>query len=149
MGEGTVILMVILVAGAIGGNQLVSVSAAVMVLLQATGRGDVLRLLEKHGIDLGLIFLLLGLLLPFATGQLGLVQTASSLAKPAGVIGVVVGTLAAYLAAQGVAMLRLHPETLVGLIVGSVVGVQFLHGIPAGPLVAAGMVALLYRIVQR
>ena len=71
VGEGTVILMVILVAGAIGGNQLVSVSAAVMVLLQATGRGDVLRLLEKHGIDLGLIFLLLGLLLPFATGELG------------------------------------------------------------------------------
>jgi len=149
VGEGTVILLLILAAGLLGGNELVSVSAAVLLLLRASGLGHAFRFLEEHGLDLGIIFLLLGLLLPFATDRLGLAATASSLTKPAGLIAVAVGTLAAYLAAQGVAMLRLHPEVLVGLIVGSVIGVHFLQGIPAGPLVAAGIASVLYRLVAR
>jgi len=149
VGEGTVILLLILAAGLLGGNDLVSVAAAVLLLLRTTGFGPALRFLEDHGLDLGVVFLLLGLLLPFATDRLGLAATASSLVKPAGLISVGVGTLAAYLAAQGVAMLRVHPEILVGLVVGSVLGVHFLHGIPAGPLVAAGIASVLYRLVQR
>ncbi|HEY8418746.1 MAG TPA: DUF441 domain-containing protein [Limnochordales bacterium] len=149
MGEGTVILLLILAAGLLGGNELVSVSAAVMLLLQAVGWSYGFRFLEEHGIELGVMFLLLGLLLPFATEKVGLAATVSSITKPAGVIAVVVGTLAAYLAAQGVAMLRVHPEVLVGLVIGSVIGVYFLGGIPAGPLVAAGIAATLYRLVQR
>ncbi|HEY8495897.1 MAG TPA: DUF441 domain-containing protein [Limnochordales bacterium] len=149
MGEGTVILLLILAAGLLGGNELVSVSAAVLLFLRASGLGHAFQFLEEHGLDLGIVFLLLGLLLPFATDRLGVAATASSLTKPAGLIAVGVGTLAAYLAAQGVAMLRLHPEVLVGLIVGSVIGVYFLKGIPAGPLVAAGIASVLYRLVAR
>jgi len=149
VGQGTVVLIMILLAGLLGGNQLVSAAAAVMLLLRASGWGDVLGFLEQHGLDVGIIFLLLGLLLPFATDRLGLAETLSSLVKPAGLIGVAVGTLAAHLAAQGVAMLRMHPEVLVGLLIGSVIGVHFLHGIPAGPLVAAGIAAVLYQLVQR
>lgn len=149
MGEGTFVLLLILVAGLLGSNELVSVSAAVMLVLQAIGYRDVFGFLEDHGVDLGVVFLLLGLLLPFATERLGLAETMSSLVKPAGLIAVAVGALAAHLAARGVSMLRVHPEVLVGLIVGSVVGVQFLRGIPAGPLVAAGIAAMLYRLIQR
>jgi len=149
VGEGTVILLLILAAGLLGGNELVSVSAAVLLFLRASGLGHAFQFLEEHGLDLGIVFLLLGLLLPFATDRLGVAATASSLTKPAGLIAVGVGTLAAYLAAQGVAMLRLHPEVLVGLIVGSVIGVYFLKGIPAGPLVAAGIASVLYRLVAR
>jgi len=149
MGEGTVILLLILAAGLLGGNELVSISAAVMVVLQAVGWNYGFRFLEEHAIQLGVTFLLLGLLLPFATGRVGLALTLSSLTKPAGLIAVIVGTLAAHLAAQGVAMLRMYPEVLVGLVIGSVIGVYFLGGIPAGPLVAAGIAATLYRLVQR
>src|SRR5690606_40253969 len=37
VGEGTVILLLILAAGLLGGNELVSVSAAVLLLLRASG----------------------------------------------------------------------------------------------------------------
>jgi len=37
---------------------------------------------------------------------------------------------------------------MVGLIIGSILGVSFLGGIPTGPLVAAGFAALLFRILQ-
>lgn len=149
MGEGTMVLLLILVAGVLGGNDLVSVSAAVMLLLQATGFGDVFTFLEQHGVDIGVIFLMLGLLLPFATEKLGLSGTATSLISPAGLIAVVIGSGASYLAAQGVVMLQSHPEVLVGLLIGSVVGVYFLGGIPAGPLVSAGLAAVIYQLMNR
>src|SRR5690606_40756981 len=74
VGQGTVVLIMILLAGLLGGNQLVSAAAAVMLLLRASGWGDVLGFLEQHGLDVGIIFLLLGLLLPFATDRLGLAE---------------------------------------------------------------------------
>src|SRR5690606_19321421 len=104
---------------------------------------------ERHGVDIGVIFLMLGLLLPFATEKLGFSATLRSLLSPVGLIAVAVGSVAAYLAAEGVAMLQSHPEVLVGLLVGSVVGVYFLGGIPAGPLVAAGLAAFIYHLVKR
>lgn len=143
------VLLLILVAGVLGGNDLVSVSAAVMLLLQLTGFGDVFTFLEQHGVEIGIIFLMLGLLLPFATDKLGLSATVRSLVSPAGLIALGAGTAAAYLAAQGVAMLQSHPESLVGLLVGSVLGVYFLGGIPAGPLVAAGLAAVVHHLVKR
>lgn len=148
-GEGTIVLLLILGAGVLGGNELVSVSAAVMLILQLAGFTGVFQFLDNHGVDIGVIFLMLGLLLPFATHSMGLSQTARSLFSPAGVIAIVVGTVAAYFAAQGVSMLQLHPEMLVGLVVGSVIGVYYFGGIPAGPLVAAGIAALIYKLIQR
>lgn len=142
------VLLLVLVAGVLGSNDLVSVSAAVMLLLQLTGFTDVFSFLEQHGVDIGVIFLMLGLLLPFATDKLGLSGTVTSLISPAGLIALVVGSAASYLAAQGVMMLQSHPEVLVGLLIGSVVGVYFLGGIPAGPLVAAGVAAIIYQLLK-
>lgn len=149
MGEGTIVLLVILLAGMLGGNNLISVSAAVMLLLQMAGFADVFAFLENHGVDVGIIFLMLGLLLPFATDKMGLGATVRGLITPMGLIGIGVGALVAYLAAEGVALLQVHPEVLIGLIVGSVAGVYFLGGVPAGPLVAAGLAAFLYNLVRR
>lgn len=149
MGEGTMVLLLLLAGGVLGGNDLVSVSAAVMLVLQLTGFGDVFTFLEQYGVDIGIIFLMLGLLLPFATEKLGLSATLRGLVSPAGLISLVIGTVTAYLAAQGVSMLQSHPEVLVGLLVGSVAGVYFLGGIPAGPLVAAGIAAVIYHLVNR
>lgn len=148
-GEGTVVLLLILAAGIVGGNELVTVSAAVTLILQLTGLTEVFQFLDRHGVEVGVIFLMLGLLLPFATERMGLGETARSLFSPAGIISVIVGVAAAYLAAEGVAMLQTHPQMLIGLVVGSVLGVSYFGGIPAGPLVAAGMVALLYKLVKR
>lgn len=146
--EGTVVLLLILGAGAIGGNDLVSVSAAVMLILQLVGMTDVFQFLDTHGVQIGVIFLMLGLLLPFASSKMGLSETARSLLSPVGLLAVLFGVGAAYFAAQGVSMLQHHPEMLIGLVVGSVIGVQYFGGIPAGPLVAAGMAALVYKLFR-
>lgn len=148
-GEGTVVLLLILGAGVLGGNELVTVSAAVTLILQLTGMTEVFQFLDRHGVEVGVIFLMLGLLLPFATERIGLGETAKSLFSPGGILSVLVGIAAAYFAAEGVSTLQSQPDMLIGLVVGSVIGVSYFGGIPAGPLVAAGIVSLIYKLIQQ
>src|SRR5690625_3778654 len=98
MGEVTMVRLLLLAGGVLGGNDLVSVSAAVMLVLQLAGFGDVFTFLEQYGVDIGIIFLMLELLLPFATEKLGLSATLRGLVSPAGLISLVIGTVTAYLA---------------------------------------------------
>src|SRR5690606_8555903 len=104
------------------------------------------RVADGHGEWIGLLRLSPvrdpSLLLPFARGQLGLARAGGQLASLPGVVSLVVGAASAWLAAQGVTLLQDRPETMLGMVIGSVFGVLLLNGIPAGPLVASGLAAL-------
>ena len=69
------------------------------------------------------------------------------LLTPAGLAALAGGMLAAYLCGQGLGLLRLWPEVLVGLVLGIVLGVSVLKGAPVGPLAAAGLTALLLKLL--
>jgi uncharacterized membrane protein (DUF441 family) len=148
MGTGTAVLVIILLAGLLGGNDLVSVASGLMLALQLADVPGMFGFLETYATQLGITFLFIGLLLPFATGQMGLVLAAKSILCTRGVVAIAIGALGAYLAAEGVSLLSTRPETMVGMVIGSVLGVSFLGGIPAGPLVAAGLAALVYKLVE-
>lgn len=148
MGTGTIVLIIVMFAGLLGGNDLISVAAGIMLALQLIDLPDMFQFLDKYATPLGIIFLFIGLLLPFATGQMGLVAAAKSLLGMRGLVAIGIGALGAYLAAQGVSLLTSTPEVMVGMVLGSVIGVSFLGGIPAGPLVAAGLASMLYRLVE-
>lgn len=148
MSEGTLILLLVLVAGLLGGNDLVGLAAAVLLSLQVAGIPALIQALETHGVRLGVLFLFIGVLLPFATGRLGISTTANSLISPFGGITIIIGAVTAFLAAKGITLLQTQPETMIGLILGSVLGVTLFGGIPAGPLVAAGLAALVLQALR-
>src|SRR5690625_2670762 len=145
--EAIVVLLALLLLGAGSGNELIAVSAGILLVLRLVGLWHVIQFLDGHAVELGVIFLVLGLLLPFATGKVTLLSTAGDLFRPAGMISILIGALSAYLATEGLRFLQVQPDALVGLVIGSVLGVYFLDGIPTGPLVAAGLAAALYRLV--
>lgn len=37
-----------------------------------------------------------------------------------------------------------EPQVIAGLLIGTVLGVAFLRGVPVGPLIAAGILSLFY-----
>jgi uncharacterized membrane protein (DUF441 family) len=148
MGSGTAALFVILAAGLLGGNDLIVVASGLMLALQLVDVPGMFGFLEAYATRLGIVFLFIGLLLPFATGQMGLTAAIRSILNGRGLVTIAIGAFGAYLAAQGVNLLRSRPETTVGMVIGSVIGVSLLGGIPAGPLVAAGLAALIYRLVE-
>ncbi|CWX01243.1 permease [Haemophilus influenzae] len=58
-------------------------------------------------------------------------------------LSIAVGILVAWLAGKGVPLMGEQPILVTGLLIGTIIGVAFLGGIPVGPLIAAGILALL------
>lgn len=139
--------MFVLLALVILGNNNLITGAIITVLLLKWGKADaLLRWLNQNGISLGFYVLILTILIPLADNRIGLDKFRQELISPVGLIAVVASAVGTYIAAHGVGFLQDTPEVLVGLVVGSVVGVIFLGGVPNGPLIAAGLTAYLYRL---
>ena len=54
-----------------------------------------------------------------------------------------VGVLVAWLAGRGVPLMSEQPVLVTGLLLGTIIGVAFLGGIPVGLLIAAGILSLI------
>lgn len=149
MGEW-LLLMALMAAGLAGGNDVVGLAAALALLLKEAAPPGVMQAALRHSVDVGVLFLILGLLLPIASGSVGAAEVASRLfSSRAGLISFAVGIASARLASDGFSLMQSRPETLLGLVAGSLAGVAFLGGIPAGPLVASGLVAVLVHLVEK
>lgn len=148
MAEGALVLLIVAAAGMAGGNQLVAIAAAGILGLRLLAPDPVFAWAERHSMQAGIVLMTFGLLFPLATGKIGLSSIAATLLTPSGVLAVLVGAIASYLGLEGLNLLVIKPHVMVGLVVGSILGVSLLGGIPIGPLVAAGLTALLFRLFK-
>lgn len=148
MSDGVIVLFIVTLASVIGGNDLIAISAGGMLLLNLFAPPAVFDVLDRFGVPIGVVFLTVGLLLPFSTGKLGFAALSHTLVSPTGVISIIIGVASSYLAADGIKLLVVHPEVMVGLVIGSILGVSFFGGIPVGPLVAAGLSAFIFRLLR-
>ena len=143
--------VLLLTLGALGlasGNDAVGLAAFLTLALRELGPPDSLEVTARHSTQLGILFLVLGLLLPAVAAVAGAPELFSRVVlSRTGLVSVLVGLISSRLAADGVALMQSRPEVLLGLVVGSLAGVWLLGGIPVGPLVAAGLVALLARLL--
>ena len=147
MTDGTVILLICVALGLLGRNPLIT-GAALSLLLLHIARVDIaIRWLDERGTALGIFLLVISLMAPVAAGRLTLRGFGGELLRPSGLIGVAVAAAAAYFGRGGVDFLQAYPAALVGLIVGSVIGTIVLKGVPTGPLIAAGVTAILLQTI--
>ncbi len=145
---GELVLVTLIIIGLIGRSSIITTAACVLLIIKLTHLDRYLPTIERRGIELGLLFLTLAVLVPFASGR---IQPKDILAAFTGWIGWVAlagGAVGAYLNSRGLDTLKADPQLIVGIVVGSIVGVVFLRGIPVGPLMAAGLTAVLIKLVQ-
>lgn len=141
------ILLAVMLVGVLGRNALLIKAASLLLVISVMGWSKALAMFESDGIELGILVLTAAVLAPLATGNTGLYEVRSIFRSKAGLASLVAGGFAAVLTGQGVNLLRTMPETVVGLALGSVLGAAFFRGIPAGPLVAAGLAAVLLKVL--
>lgn len=141
MTEGVVLLLAVMALGLIAGNPLIAGAALCLLLLRAGDWEVLFPWINRYGFSLGLFIMILTVLTPLAQEHFSLSRFGSGLLSKAGLATVAVSVASALLARLGIDLLRQRPDVLVGLLVGGVVGV-FLGGVPTGPLIPAGMVAL-------
>lgn len=141
-------LLLLLFLGLIGDNHLVSVSSAGLLLVRLLGIGEILPYLQGPGLRIGLTLLVLSILTPLAAEKLTAKDFIGAFVTPQGTAAIVGGIVGAYLGAKGLDLLQTHPESITGLVIGTIIGAAFFKGIPVGPLVAAGMAALLAELLS-
>ncbi|OOF56752.1 hypothetical protein BKK56_02585 [Rodentibacter genomosp. 2] len=136
------LLVIFIILGVISHNSAITISSAVLLIMQQTFLSGYIPLLEKYGLKIGIIILTIGVLSPLVSGKIQLPNLANLLSWKM-VFSVIVGMFVAWLAGKGVSLMGEQPILVTGLLVGTVIGVAFLGGIPVGPLIAAGILALL------
>ena len=136
------LLVVLIVLGLFSHNSAITIAGAVLLIMQQTLLSQYIGYVEKYGLKIGIIVLTIGVLAPLVSGRIQLPNLAA-LASWQMLLAIVVGVVVAWLAGKGVPLMGEQAVLVSGLMVGTIIGVAFLGGIPVGPLIAAGILALL------
>jgi uncharacterized membrane protein (DUF441 family) len=123
-------------------NSLLASAAGILLVLSFLQLQPALLLLEKRGVELGLLLLTLALLPPFASGKITPEDLKASLLSLPGLVAVTGGAVAAVLNSRGVQLLAICPEIATSVIVGSIASILLFGGILVGPVMAAGVTAV-------
>ncbi|MCK9004697.1 DUF441 domain-containing protein [Haemophilus influenzae] len=135
------LLVILLILGVLSNNSAITISAAVLLIMQQTFLSSHIPLLEKYGVKIGIIILTIGVLSPLVSGKIQLPDLSGFVSWKMA-LSIAVGILVAWLAGKGVPLMGEQPILVTGLLIGTIIGVAFLGGIPVGPLIAAGILAL-------
>lgn len=146
--QDNLILVIILALGLVFNNNLVAAGAGSLLVLKLVKLRSLLLLLERRAIDIGLLFLLVAVLVPFALDRVGVKEIWRTFQSVPGLVAIFGGVVAAYVCGQGVVLLQAQPEVIVGLVIGTVIGVSLLKGIPVGPLAAAGVTSVILNLLR-
>ncbi|MFK7697205.1 DUF441 domain-containing protein [Paenibacillus sp. HJGM_3] len=145
--NGDLILLALIIIGLIGRSPIITTAACVLLVVKLIHLERYLPTIERRGLELGLLFLTMGVLVPFANDRITYKDILSVFTSWPGILALVGGAIATYMNGKGLDLLKVDPQLIVGLVIGSIFGIIFLRGIPVGPLMAAGITALLLKIV--
>jgi uncharacterized membrane protein (DUF441 family) len=144
--NGDVLLVILIIIGLIGRSPIITTAACVLLVVKLINLDRFLPALERRGLELGLLFLTIGVLVPFASERISYKDVLSVFTTWPGIIALTGGAIATYMNGKGLELLKIDPQLIVGLVIGSIFGILFMRGIPVGPLMAAGITAFLLKI---
>lgn len=137
------VLIVLLSIGVFSHNTAITVACAVLILVKLSPLATYFPYIEQHGLNLGVIILTIGVLAPIASGKINGQNILESFVHFKSLLAIAIGVLVAWLGARGVSLMSNQPNIIAGLLIGTVLGVALLRGVPVGPLIAAGLLSLL------
>ncbi len=144
--KGEVMLVVLLLVGIVSRSNIIAVAACVLLILKLSNLTFLFPILEKRGLELGLLFLLLSILVPLAAGKVTGKDLLYNITSLPGIMAIIGGALATHLNQHGLRLMQIDPEIIFGLVLGSIIGIVFFDGQPVGPLMAAGVAALFLEV---
>lgn len=142
------LLVALIVVGMLGRSRVITNAACILLILKLASLTPLLPILERRGLELGLILLTIGVLVPFASGRITKKEVIAVFTSVPGILALAGGALATYTNREGLELLTKDPGMIIGLVIGSIFGILFMKGVPAGPLMAAGITALLIQLFQ-
>lgn len=145
--ESWIFLGLIMLVAMLAKNQSLIIATGFILLVKLIPTSKVfLTWLQSKGINLGVTIITAAILVPIATGEIGLKDLLDAFKSPIGWIAVFCGGLVAVLSSKGVGLIASDPQITVALVFGTILGVVFLKGIAAGPVIASGITYCLLQL---
>ena len=142
-------LIAVLLLSYFGHNMTVAYAAGIVLILKVLGLTPALEALGTQGLNWGIIILTAAILVPIANGTITIHTMIDAFRSHAGIIAIVAGLLAALAGGSGVELLKSTPDVIPALIIGTMAGVIFFHGVAVGPLIAGGVTYFALQILSR
>ncbi len=136
-----VLVMIILLAVFVKDYVLAS-AACFLGVVMAIGQKYYLNLIQQYSFSIGIFFLMMFLLMPIATGKISSADVSKLFLSPVGIGSIIAGFTVSYIGGKGVGILPANPTILLGVLVGTLIAVLFMKGLPAGLIIAAGIMAV-------
>lgn len=140
-----IILIVLVILSFITKNKNLGLAAILVFIVSLSNNQKAVGFIEKYFMDLGMLFLMIWMLIPLIRMENLGAGALKNLLSLNGAVSFITGIVVVLLAAKGVAFTKGNADVLTGVVLGSVVGVSLLGGVPVGPLIASG---IAYEIVK-
>lgn len=141
-------LIILILVGIISKSNIIATAACILLIINLINLSRLLPMIERRGLELGLLFLLLAVLVPFANGNLQLTDISKTITTLPGLLAIIGGVAATHMNGKGLLMLHQQPQLIIGIVIGAIIGIVFFDGVPIGPLMAAGIMALFADILK-
>jgi len=143
-----IILIVLFVLSLINKNKSLTGAAFIIFIISLINNDKSAELIEKHFMNLGMTFLMIWMLAPLIKHTSTKAINVSQFFNAKSIISMIAGILAVLVASKGVTFLKLNSDTMPGILIGSIIGVTFLGGVPVGPLIASGIVCGVLKLIN-
>lgn len=154
---GNLSLLALLILSILGKNNSLAVAITTLLLFSLIGKlgpefsvisDSLLNYLDKYGLKLGVILLMMGVLAPFALGAVEPTELLKSLKSYRGWLALLAGVLVAIFGAYGGNLLDVDPNIVTPVVIGTIFGIVVFKGYPVGPLIGSGIAYCLISIVD-
>ncbi|UHA72865.1 DUF441 domain-containing protein [Paenibacillus sp. 481] len=144
--NGEFVLVILIIVGLVSRSPIITTAACILLIIKLVHLERYLPMVERRGLELGLLCLTIAVLVPLAAERISVHHITAALTSWPGILAIAGGAIATFMNGQGLHLLKDDPQMIVGLVAGSILGIVLLRGIPVGPLMAAGITALLIQI---
>lgn len=150
--DSNIILTIILAIAVFGKANSVAVAVCILLIVKLLNLDQfVYPLIEKNGVSWGLILLTAAILIPIASGKITITNVKEVFISWIGITALVLSFFTTYLSGLGLDYLTVqgNNDVIPAMFFGSVLAAVFLGGVPVGPLITSGMLALFLKMIKK
>jgi len=150
--EPNIIILLILVVSVIGKADSVSIAASILLIIRLLHFDQyIFPAVGKNGVFWGIVLLITAILIPIANGSITSINIKSNLTSWVGITALVLSFATTYLSGVGLTYLTVpgNSEVMPALIIGTIAATAFLGGVPVGPLITSGILALVLKLFHK
>lgn len=150
--SSTIILLLILAAAILGKANSIAIATCVLLMLKLLGLDRyIYPYIEKSGLTWGIILLIASIMIPIANGSISTENIKNVFSSWIGIAALLLSFLTTYLSGQGLKYLTVqgHSDIMPAMIIGAVAAAALLGGVPVGPLITSGILALFAKMIHK